>query len=202
MITTTLPASTQAQVERFADVLFHRYWTEDAYLTLSEISPYQIELASGRLSFLEMPSVLHRKIVLNIATAMQTWARENDAGTVLTAPLPVRLWPEKFREPDVLFIRKANEDRIGEQYVSGPDLVVEVLSPRTASDDLGAKKDEYAKAGIPEYWIVNPQERDIRIYTLKDAAYDLTATVGADAMCKSATVPGLSIGASDLFSGV
>lgn len=54
-----------------------------------------------------------------------------------------------------------------------PDLVVEVLSPSTARYDRGKKKDAYERAGVREYWIVNPEERSVEVYLLKNDRYIL-----------------------------
>ena len=52
-------------------------------------------------------------------------------------------------------------------------LIVEILSPRTSKNDLGIKKDTYEKYGVKEYWIVNPQDKSITVYHLKDGRYKL-----------------------------
>lgn len=63
-------------------------------------------------------------------------------------------------------------DKIKQDGIYGaPDLVVEVLSPKTMRDDKTRKKDAYAHAGVREYWIVSPQEKSIEVYCLDGAGF-------------------------------
>ena len=57
--------------------------------------------------------------------------------------------------------------RISNKYWKCPDLVIEVVSPKNRRHDLETKRDEYARAGIPEYWIVDPEEETITVFVLK-----------------------------------
>ena len=66
----------------------------------------------------------------------------------------------KYREPDILFIKAANRARIKKQYCEKADLVIEVVSEKNRAHDITTKRLEYARAGIPEYWIVDPEEGD------------------------------------------
>lgn len=88
------------------------------------------------------------------------------------APLPVRLWEGKYREPDLVFLRP---DRLGDLrgQLDGADLVVEVMSEGEGNRrrDLVEKRSDYARAGVAEYWIVDPEERWIEVLTLEGAAY-------------------------------
>ncbi len=74
--------------------------------------------------------------------------------------------------PDVMVV--CDREKIKPDGVYGaPDLVVEILSPSTAKNDKGHKKDVYESSGVPEYWIVNPVDKSIEVYLLKDAKYTL-----------------------------
>lgn len=65
-------------------------------------------------------------------------------------------------------------DKIKLDGVHGaPDLVVEVLSPSTAKNDKGYKKDIYAKCGVKEYWIVSPSDKSVDVYVLEGSSYIL-----------------------------
>lgn len=77
--------------------------------------------------------------------------------------------------PDGMII--CDKDKIKPDGVYGaPDLVVEVLSPSTVKNDRGYKKDMYEKAGVPEYWIVNPADKTLEVYLLKGNQYILNDT--------------------------
>jgi hypothetical protein len=98
---------------------------------------------------------------------------ERDLGVVQVAPLPVRLWPAKIREPDIFFFAKEHTDRIGEHVCGVPDLLVEVTSPSTARLDRMEKFAEYEAGGVREYWLVDPEARQADFYVLgPDGRYD------------------------------
>ena len=71
------------------------------------------------------------------------------------------------REPDLLFVAQEHLERLEETHLDGPaDLVVEVVSPESAERDRGTKFYEYEKAGIPEYWLIDPQREQAEFYHL------------------------------------
>lgn len=90
--------------------------------------------------------------------------------------------------PDAMIV--CNQDIIKSDGIYGaPDLVVEVLSPTTAKNDKGYKKDLYEKAGVKEYWIVSINERLIEVYLSKDGKFvlDNVYSVIPDFMMKKMT---------------
>jgi Uma2 family endonuclease len=99
--------------------------------------------------------------------ALDAWISARQLGEVLFAPLKVRLRKGKLREPDLLFMKSEHAVRISNQYWKRPDLVVEIVSLKNRRHDLVTKRDEYAEAGIPEYWIVDPEEETITGLTLR-----------------------------------
>ncbi len=94
-------------------------------------------------------------------------------GEVMFAPLRVQIRPGKYREPDIVFMLAEHSQRCGEEYWIGADLVMEIVSsdPRSRERELANKRADYAEAGIPEYWIVDPVESRIEILRLEGAAY-------------------------------
>jgi Uma2 family endonuclease len=77
----------------------------------------------------------------------------------------------KYREPDLLLVRDANDPRRQNRYWLGADLVIEIVSPDKPTRDTEEKPRDYAEAGIPEYWIVNPLDETITVLTLHSDAY-------------------------------
>jgi Uma2 family endonuclease len=130
---------------------------------------------------------------------MRAFIRAHGLGTIAVAPLPVRLWPEKFREPDIVFLARAHEDRLGEQFWGVPDLVVEVISPRTNQSsgtertDRRSKFDEYAMAGILEYWLVDPKARTIEVYVLRGEVYGLLGKWTMGELARSDVLQGFEL---------
>ncbi|HEY1860310.1 MAG TPA: Uma2 family endonuclease, partial [Gemmataceae bacterium] len=133
-------------------------WTEEEYLALGDNRI--VEFSNGRLEVPPLPTTSHQLMVLYLCDLLRAFTARRNLGITLVAALPVRLWRSKYREPDVVFMRKEHEDRIHDEWWDGADLVMEVVS-KDAKDrrrDLVTKRREYARAGIPEYWIVDPQE--------------------------------------------
>ena len=145
-------------------------WTEQDYLNLPDNT--RVELSDGRLIVLPMPTISHQKIVQFFLRVLEAYlvGKYEDA-LVLVASVPVRLNADRVREPDVLVVLEGEINQKQDEFVQHPDLVVEVLSPSNRNNDLVEKRREYAEAGIPEYWIVDPQAKQITILVLKRGKY-------------------------------
>ena len=76
-----------------------------------------------------------------------------------------------FREPDLLLLRDRADARCQDRYWLGADLVVEVVSPDRPERDLVDKRIDYAEAGIPEYWVVDPRDQTITVLELRADGY-------------------------------
>ncbi len=146
------------------------------------------------------PSFFHQRTVGNVLDALRRYVRPRKLGTVLTAPLDVRLPAGRTVQPDVLFVAAAGAAVVGPQGVDGPpDLVVEVLSPGTAYKDLREKRTAYAEAGVREYWIVDPIEESVEVHVLGAEGYALAGRYEGSAEARSDVLDGLAVPASTLF---
>lgn len=144
-------------------------WSVEEYLDLD--TNHLVEFSHGYVEVLPMPTQSHQLIVAFLYNALLTFARARNLGRVLFAPLRVRLWEGKFQEPDVVFMLAEHADRCSDEYWEGADLVMEVVSEDGRYRDTVTKRREYARAGIPEYWIVDPQEERITVLTLAGDSY-------------------------------
>jgi len=130
-------------------------WSEEEYLALD--TNHRVEFSHGYLEVLPMPTEGHQLIVAYLYGRLLAFLRQHCPGAVvLFAPLPVRLWAGKYREPDLVLMLAEHADRRHEQYWEKPDLVMEVISSDYRRHDLETQRREYAQAGIPEYWVVDP----------------------------------------------
>jgi Uma2 family endonuclease len=118
---------------------------------------------------------------------------------LLVAPLRLRLWSEKIREPDLIFLADAADPRRQNAYWTGADLVIEVVSPDDPQRDLVTKRSEYAQAGIPEYWIVDPQAETITVLRLEAASYVEHGIFRRDETATSAHYADLQAPVSDVL---
>jgi len=175
-------------------------WSEADYFALPDTNRL-IELSEGALIMPPHPTETHQRILDVLYAAMRAFVREHDLGVIRFAPLPVRLWPGKVREPDILFVSRAHASRIGEQFYGPPDLVVEVLSPGTRRTDRGVKMLEYARAGVGEYWLVDPDAHTIEVYTLDEGVYALLGQFGAGHKACSQVLSGFEVPVDEVFAG-
>ena len=165
-------------------------WSEHEYLELD--TNHLVEFSHGQIEVLPMPSDRHQAIVGFLFVIFLRLAQQIH-GTVRIAPLRVLLWTGKIREPDLVFLRSARDPRRQEQYWTGADLVVEVVSPDDRQRDHVTKRLEYAKAGIPEYWIVDPQSELILVLQLDEDRYVEHGRFGRGAVATSARYTGLAV---------
>ncbi len=167
-------------------------WTEDGYFALPDTNRL-MELTEGRLIMPPHPTRSHQYAVLELAVLLREFVRRRDLGEVYVAPLPVRLWSDKVREPDVLFMAREHADRMSEQYFGPPDLVMEVISPGTGRTDRSEKAAEYARAGIREYWIVDPDARTVEVLALAGHEYELRGAWSVGEIAASAVLRGFEV---------
>jgi Uma2 family endonuclease len=174
-------------------------WSETAYLAL-ETSRF-VEFDCGNLEFLPMPTRAHQLIVLYLYRLLWQFVEAQDLGQVLTAPMPVKLWSNKYREPDIIFLAKTKSERFVDRYPQGADLVMEVVSGSgiDRERDLVIKRSEYAQAGIPEYWIVDPQEEQIIVCHLVGDAYEEAGVYSLGEQAQSVLLDGFEVGVTAVF---
>jgi Uma2 family endonuclease len=146
-------------------------WSEQEYLALS--GNRLVEFSGGRIEVLTTPTWTHQRIVRLLFQILYSFANDHGLGEVIFAPMSVRLWDGKFRQPDIAFLLGEHRNRIQESYWDGADLVVEVVSNDDRRRDLETKRFEYARAGIGEYWIVDPQEQSITVLKLAGDQYEV-----------------------------
>jgi Uma2 family endonuclease len=175
-------------------------WTVDEYLALD--TNHLIEFSDGVLEVLPMPTEQHQLIVAFLYEMVKAYIAPRKLGRVLFAPLRVKLWEEKFREPDLVFMLAENAPRRGNQYWRGADLVMEVVSEDDPERDLVKKRAEYAKAGIREYWIVDPRDGTITLLVLDPAAgtYRTAGNYASDDVAQSVLLDGFSVRVVEVFS--
>lgn len=165
-------------------------WTEAEYLALQNRTNWPVELSDGYIEVLPMPNPFHQRIVRFLFRLLESCVAGLGAGEVFFAPLPIRLWPGKFRDPDIVYLRPG---RISDPHhqPQGADLVMEVVSEddEVRQRDLETKRQEYARAGVAEYWIVDPKEQKILVLTLDGAAYRLHGDFGRGAVASSVLLP-------------
>ena len=103
------------------------------------------------------------------------------------------------REPDLLLLRDRADPRCQDRYWLGADLVVEVVSPDRPERDVVDKRADYAEAGIPEYWVVDPRDETITVLELRADGYVEHGVYGLGGEADSPLLPGFSAVVADVF---
>ena len=169
-------------------------WTEAEYLALQRRTNRPVELSDGDIEVLPMPTPFHQRIVRFLFGLLERCVAGLGSGEVFFAPLPIRLWPGKFRDPDIVYLRPG---RISDprHQPQGADLVMEVVSEddEDRQRDLETKRQEYARAGVAEYWIIDPKEQKILVLTLDGPAYRLHGEFGRGATASSVLLPAFTV---------
>ena len=174
-------------------------WSKGDYFNLSAETNRLIEFSDGHIKVLPMPTVSHQRIVAFLYRTLWAFTSIRGLGTVLFAALPMRLREDKYCEPDILFMLTANSDRIHEQFWQGADLVMEVVS-EDRRHDMEVKRVEYAEAGIPEYWIVDPRESKILVLVLEGDTYVVHGEFTTEQIATSRLLPGFAVNVADAIS--
>ncbi|HMF31151.1 MAG TPA: Uma2 family endonuclease [Candidatus Lokiarchaeia archaeon] len=187
-----------------------KFWpdTEKVYFTYADIqnspewpdSPL-LEIIGGDLYIVPSPSFLHQNIALNLATILRNYVKQNELGTICIAPLDVILSEMDVVDPDIFFIANEHLSNIQTDYVQcAPDLVIEILS-KNRNRDLVKKKGLYEKYGVGEYWVVDPQNYTITLfsYNPSEQQYGEGTQLTSDDAIQSRILPDFSITVAEIF---
>ena len=141
------------------------------YLQLPENKRY--EIIDGDLFMVPSPNESHQHILTNILYILINYVRRNKLGAIYCAPFDILFSDEDIVQPDVIFVSNENKKVITKDNIKGaPDLLVEILSPSTSKRDIGIKKKLYARHGVREYWIVDPERETVDVFRLKGREFE------------------------------
>lgn len=172
----------------------------DDYRSLPESGPRHQLIEGELVRTTPAPSRRHQDLVWELGGRLRAFVRPRGLGYVGGSPLDVYLSAHDVLQPDLLYVSRARLDVVSHDGVHGaPDFVIEVLSPGTRQLDLGVKKRLYARHGVREYWVLDPQDETITQYDL-DAGPDAARTLGAGATLASIVLPEFSVDVAELFT--
>jgi Uma2 family endonuclease len=134
-------------------------------------------------------SARHQDIADFLVAILSTFAQLHSLGKILNGPFQMKL-AHTGREPDVLFLAKAHLGRLKKTYVDGPaDLAIEIISPESQERDRSTKLYEYQDAGVPEYWLIDPELEEARFYQLDDAGHYQLVNPDENGIYRSQVLP-------------
>ena len=152
------------------------------------------------------PSIKHQVISKNLVSRIDTYVSPRNLGLVLHAPAAVLLPGETAVEPDLFYVRRERSRIFTDRACEGPpDLVVEIVSPSNRRHDLERKRELYARHGVPEYWLLEPDDETVRQLTDPVALsgvghYTSERLYRAGDTLATAVIPGLAIAVADIFA--
>ena len=173
-------------------------FTYQDYLNTSEDKRY--ELLDGDLVTIATPGELHQSVSAQLGWRLVQFASENNSGRVYHAPFDVVLSDTDVVQPDLLFISNERDHIITPENIQGaPDLVVEVLSPSTATRDRTFKRTLYARHGVKEYWMVDTTAIDVTVLLLGNRGFEVADVYGGSEALTSPLLPGFRFNLDDIF---
>ena len=160
------------------------------------------EVLDGELVFLPTPNIAHQVTVGDLFCELYDFVEEKKAGEAFLR-VAVVLSDTNVVEPDITFVSASRMDIIGVDAILGaPDLVAEVISASDPERDLVRKRDIYARHGVGEYWIADPEVRSIRVMTLEGNAYRVAGEYGVGDTLVSGTLKELTLDVAEVFGGL
>jgi len=179
--------------------------TYEEFLELTEESEQRFELIDGVIYNLASPSYKHQHAVGEIFGTFYNWFKGKKC-VPLPSPFDVTFFKEDDNinvvQPDIVVICDKNKLDEKGKYKGIPTLVVEVLSSSTRSKDMLKKLDLYKECGVSEYWIVDPINEHILVYTLEndDIINSKSYSKNAHQMVCSDTFIGLEADLHEVFA--
>ena len=158
------------------------------------------ELIGGELIMAPAPNMFHQTVDMRLGSLLHVFVDDRNLGRVYPAPTDVVLSDVNVVQPDLLFVSNERAFIITSANIQGaPDLVVEILSPSTASRDWTVKLDLYARHGVKEYWLVDPDAQRIWVMLLGADGFDEVGSYGMGDVLTSPTQQGFSANLDDIF---
>ena len=156
-------------------------FTYQDYLKLPEEPGYRFEILDGMLIKDPSPNVSHQRVSRRLQRILEDYFWEVDPeGEIFNAPLDVTFHDISVVQPDVFYVSGEQKRIVKNARIDGPPtLIVEVLSPSSSRKDRLQKMRIYQKVQVQHYWLVNPEEKTLECFSLRDGVYALV-TAGMD----------------------
>jgi Uma2 family endonuclease len=175
-------------------------WTEYQYLTV--FTERGVEFNGGMLEVLPVPTKAHQLIIFWFCQLLNSFIAGN--GVVLIAGYKLRVKSEtvQFREPDAVYLTPEQDRNSSQQFTRAAELIMEVVSPDEPARDYVVKRAEYASAGIPEYWILDPAAQQILVLGLERKTYVERGKFGPGQRAVSHHLPGFGVAFDDMLAQI
>jgi Uma2 family endonuclease len=157
------------------------------------------EVIDGEVLVTPAPSTDHQHIALNLASALRAYVEREPIGVVLP-DVDLLFVTGQFLRPDLVVVPNSSRAGITRRGVEMPPaLVVEILSPTSSSIDRVKKPRRYGDFGVPEYWVVDPEERVVWVWRFAAGAHEAERVKGRLTWRPDAASQPFEIGPEELF---
>ena len=153
------------------------------------------EWVDGEVIFMSPVAEKHQEIMLFLAQTLGLYVQVHNLGRIFLPPFAMKLEAERRgREPDLMFVSQERAHLILRTYFNGPaDLAIEIVSPESIERDRREKFGEYERAGVKEYWLIDPDRESAEFYELgADGRYRMAA-VESGGVYRSQVVAGFYV---------
>jgi len=161
------------------------------------------ELIDGEHYVTPSPNTKHQQILFNLTLQLGKWLEEHPTGRIFFAPFDVVFSHVDVVEPDLLYMSNARAaDILTLANVQGvPELVVEIGSPGTRKRDETVKRALYERAGVSEYWVVDPELEVVRVYRRDGERFARPHELAMEAgdLLTTSLLPGLELPLPEIF---
>ena len=173
--------------------------TVENYKLLPETGP-RYQLIQGDLYMAPAPNRFHQEISRNLQFELHSYLKRNPIGKLFDAPFDVYLDEINVFQPDIIIVLNERLGILTEAGAEGaPHLVIEILSPKTRRLDLVNKKQEYARAGVKELWIIDPEPRTIMIHQFALDGVEKIRQIDQEDTLSTELLPGFNLVVATLF---
>ena len=162
--------------------------TEEEFVAWSD-EDTRAEWVDGEIELMSPANVTHLRLTRWLVMVLGGFIEAHDLGELFAIESMVRFASQRRRRlPDLHFVSKNRLQIVRETYIDGaPDLIVEIVSPDSVVRDWRKKYIEYEKAGVREYWVIDPIHRQVEAYSLRGRRY--VQTEPADDRIDSVVLP-------------
>ena len=177
----------------------------EEFMEIYEKSELRMEFINGEIHLLASPSITHQQVLGQLYLLFRAFFK-GDKCRVFLAPFDVHFRKKDVAEPDVmqpdLFVACDLEGNITDKdrYMGTPTLAVEVLSNSTRTKDMIDKLNTYRLSGVKEYWIVDPMQKTIVVYSLENHEIEYYKTYEPGAIAQSTFFHGLEVAVTAVFN--
>jgi len=163
--------------------------------------PPDYEFEGGRLIDMPRPHARHQAILRELSTELTLYLRSHRLGAVWPE-INVQLSRRRVYVPDLVYLAKEHQDHYSPargRIIGAPDLVVEIVSPASASRDRVAKFNAYREAGVSWYWLIDSQSLAIEEYRLMPEGYLAITRVAVGEAFRPQLFPDLAVNLAELL---